>query len=68
MVVLLDGNDILRVGPLHWGRIRVSPDLPGGLVAVENGKLDVHEDEIGPLGLGLRHASMAVRRLGNVVT
>ena len=27
----------------------VSPDLPSSLVTVEDGKLDVHEDEIGPL-------------------
>jgi hypothetical protein len=46
----------------------ISLDLPGGLIAVEDGKLDVHEYQVGPLGLGFRHSIPTVRRLGNFVT
>jgi 2-polyprenyl-6-methoxyphenol hydroxylase-like FAD-dependent oxidoreductase len=35
--------------------IGVSPDLPSGLIAIEDGKLDVHEDEVGPPRLRLGH-------------
>ena len=34
-------------------------DPPGRLVAVEHGQLDVHEDQIRPLGLGEAHAGLA---------
>jgi hypothetical protein len=47
--------------------IWVSLDLAGGFVAVDDGKLDVHENEIGPLGSGFRHTVPTVRRPGNVV-
>jgi hypothetical protein len=32
-----------------------------------NGKLDIHEDEIGPLGLGFRHSMPTVRGFDNLV-
>ena len=46
---------------------RVRLDLPRSLVTVEDGKLDVHEDEVGSLGLRLRHAFAAVSGFGDFV-
>ena len=37
------------------------------LVAVEHGQLDVHEDQVRPLGLGEAHAGLAVGRLDQLV-
>src|SRR5215813_12466530 len=33
---------------------------PGGLVAVDHRHLDVHEDEVGPVGFGLRNSGLAI--------
>jgi hypothetical protein len=52
----------------HRGPLRVGldlPNLPSGFVAVETRKLDVHENEIGPLGTGFRH-SVPVEDLGSL--
>ena len=48
--------------------LRVGLDLPSSFIAVETRKLDVHENEIGPLGKGFRHSVPAIGGLRNIVT
>src|SRR5215471_9184902 len=47
--------------------IGVGLDLPSGLVAVHHRELDVHEDEVGPLGLGLLDPVLTIGRFGHSV-
>ena len=42
-------------------------DPARGFMAVEHGQLDVHEDQIRPLGLGQPHARLAVHGLDQLV-
>src|SRR5580704_6838676 len=45
------------------GQLRDRADLAGRLVAVDHRELDVHQDQVGPVGLRHRHSLGAVHRL-----
>src|SRR5262249_13386805 len=49
-----DRNDRYRL------QIRVSFDLSGGFIAIDDGHLNVHEDEVGTVGLGHGYASPTI--------
>src|SRR5438034_7255832 len=49
-------------------RRRISLDAPSGLIAVDDRKLDVHEDEVRMLIHCHGHAGHAVHRLDDVVS
>src|SRR5688572_9462403 len=59
LLVALHGK---RAHGNHWNpfQIRVGLDPPGRLIAVEHRHLDVHQDEIGPVGLGTCYPGLAV--------
>jgi hypothetical protein len=48
-------------------RLGVSLDLPSSLVAIEDGKLDVHEDEVGPFRLRFGYTLAAVSGFGYLI-
>jgi hypothetical protein len=49
-------------------KIRVAFNPPGGLITVDHRHLNVHQDEVGPVGFGLGDTGFPIRGLDDGVT
>ena len=49
-------------------KVGIGLDPPGSLIAVEHGHLNVHQNEVGPVGLGFGHARLTIGGLEHFIS